>query len=274
MHATQIRSNAFDILKKAVSRFNKSAVSQKASQLTLASLLAAVPIITIIFGILSLTPALSSLETTLISFIESNLAPGSSNEVISYLLSFSDQAKNLSLAGFVTLLVTALLLLNSFENSVQAIWDIHQKRSIKDKLLTYWAILTLGPILLAASLSLYGALISFQLAGIELSHFTDKLFDFGKFAIYTFMLLLLNYLAPNTNTSIKLSLICSAFGASLLILLNTIFANFAQFFANYQVIYGAFAALPIFLVWLQASWAIALATICLNATLHEWHESQ
>jgi tRNA-processing RNAse BN (EC 3.1.-.-) len=261
-------------MKESVKRFNNSATSQKAAQLTLASLLAAVPIITIIFGILSLTPALSSLESTLIGFIESNLAPGSSNEVITYLLSFSDQAKNLSLAGFATLLLTALLLLNSFENSVQSIWGIHDKRSIKDKLLTYWAILTLGPILLAASLSLYGTLISYQLAGIELSQFIDKLFDIGKFLIYTFMLLLLNYLAPNTNSSIKLSLICSAIGAFSLILLNTLFANFAQFFANYQVIYGAFAALPIFLVWLQASWVIVLATICLNATLHEYRQSQ
>ena len=98
-----------------ITRFKNSNLSQKAAQLTLSSLLAAVPIITIIVGILSFTPALESMQTQLFKLIEQHLAPGSSDIMMPYLIKFSAQTKNLPVAGLIALFVTALLLLNSFE---------------------------------------------------------------------------------------------------------------------------------------------------------------
>lgn len=258
-----------------IARFKNSNLSQKAAQLTLSSLLAAVPIITIIVGILSFTPALESMQTQLFKLIEQHLAPGSSDIMMPYLIKFSAQTKNLPVAGLIALFVTALLLLNSFESSVQSIWEIKKARKIRERLLTYWAILTLGPIIFASSLSLYGTLISMQIYGVQTNAWLDNLLELGSIILYFFMLFTLNFLTPNAEVSAKWAAISAFAGSMGLYLLNTLFGSFAQFFAGYQVVYGAFAAIPIFLVWLQSSWLIVLASICLCATLHNIkHSSQ
>ncbi|MBM6551929.1 YihY family inner membrane protein [Marinomonas ostreistagni] len=249
-------------------RAQKHQVSLRAAHLTLASLLAAVPIITIVFGILRLTPAINSIQDTLMEFIEANLAPGSSSTVIPYLLDFSDQTKNLPAAGVATLIFTALLLLNSFEGSVQAIWKIKQKRKIRERLLTYWAVLTLGPIMLAVMMSLYGTLLSSQITGQYIPNIFENLVELASYLIYFLLLFLINFLIPNTEVRIKPTAVAALVGGVAIATLNSIFGNFAQFFASYQIVYGTFAALPIFLVWLQFTWLIILLSASLNATLH------
>lgn len=251
-----------------VKTFQKSNLSQKAAQLTLSSLLAAVPIITIIVGILSFTPALEAMQSQLFQLLEQHLAPGSSDVLLPYLMEFSTQSKNLPVAGLIALFLTALLLLNSFESSVQAIWEIKKTRKIKDRLLTYWAILTLGPIIFAASLSVSGTLISMQIQNASNTTWINHLLGLGVVFLYFLMLLTLNFLTPNADVSIKWASISALAGSLGLFILNTIFSSFAQFFTSYQVVYGAFAAIPIFLIWLQSSWLIVLASICLCATLH------
>jgi len=251
-----------------ITRFKQSNLSQRAAQLTLSSLLAAVPIITIILGILSFTPTLEAMQTQLFQLIEQHLAPGSSDVVLPYLIKFSTQTKNLPIAGLITLFLTALLLLNSFESSVQAIWEIKIRRKIRERLLTYWAILTLGPILFATSLSLYGTLISMQIQNTDTHLWLNNILELGTIALYFLMLLTLNFLTPNADVSLKWAAVSALVGSLGLYILNTLFSSFAQFFTSYQIVYGAFAAIPIFLVWLQTSWLIVLASICLCATLH------
>lgn len=251
-----------------IARFKHSNLSQRAAQLTLSSLLAAVPIITIILGILSFTPTLEAMQIQLFQLIEQHLAPGSSDVVLPYLIKFSTQTKNLPIAGLITLFLTALLLLNSFESSVQAIWEIKIRRKIRERLLTYWAILTLGPILFATSLSLYGTLISMQIQNTDNHLWLNNLLELGTIALYFLMLLTLNFLTPNADVSLKWAAVSALVGSIGLYILNTLFSSFAQFFTSYQIVYGAFAAIPIFLVWLQTSWLIVLASICLCATLH------
>ncbi|MCV2402189.1 YihY family inner membrane protein [Marinomonas sp. C2222] len=248
--------------------FKKSQLPQKAAQLTLSSLLAAVPIITIIISILSFTPTLEAMKEQLFQLIEQHLAPGSSDILLPYLIQFANQTKNLPIAGLIGLLLTALLLLNNFENSVQAIWNIQRARKLREKLLTYWAILTLGPIIFIASLSLFGKLMSIQFGDQDENSLINLLLELGNLTLYFLMLLTLNYLTPNADVSLKWAAIASLFGSIGLHLLNMIFGSFAQFFANYQVIYGAFAAIPIFLIWMQSSWLIVLASICLCSSLH------
>lgn len=272
MHTKAVKNIAtqtYQLIRLAWSRARRYQVSLRAAHLTLATLLAAVPIITIVFGILRLTPAMGSIQDSIVSYVETHLAPGSSSTVIPYLLSFSEQTKNLPAAGIATLILTALLLLNSFEASVQAIWQVKQKRNIRERLLTYWAILTLGPIMLAVVMSLYGTLLSYQISGDYIPEFVKSIFELGSYALYFLMLFTINFLTPNAEVKVKPTAIAALIGAIAIAILNSIFANFAQFFASYKVVYGAFAALPTFLIWLQASWLIILLTVSLNATLHK-----
>lgn len=272
MHTKAVKnfaSQIYQLIRLVVNRAIRYQVSLRAAHLTLATLLAAVPIITIVFGILRLTPAMVSMQDSLIAYVETHLAPGSSSTVIPYMLSFSEQTKNLPAAGIAMLIVTALLLLNSFEASVQAIWQVKQKRNVRERLLTYWAILTLGPIMLAVVMSLYGTLLSYQITGDYIPDFLKGIFELSSYALYFLMLFTINFLTPNAEVKIKPTAIAALMGAISIAILNSIFANFAQFFASYKIVYGAFAALPTLLVWLQASWLIILLTVSLNATLHK-----
>ncbi|WP_067220167.1 YihY family inner membrane protein [Marinomonas gallaica] len=264
-----IAAQLFQLIRLVWTRALRHQVSLRAAHLTLATLLAAVPIITIVFGILRLTPAMVAMQDSLVAYVESHLAPGSSSTVIPYLLTFSEQTKNLPAAGIATLILTALLLLNSFEGSVQAIWQIKNKRNIRERLLTYWAILTLGPIMLAVVMSLYGTLLSYQISGDYMPTFLESIFELSSYIVYFLLLFTINFLTPNAEVRLKPTAIAALIGGIAIATLNSIFANFAQFFASYQIVYGAFAALPTFLIWLQASWLIILLTVSLNATLHK-----
>lgn len=267
--APKVALQTLQLIKLVWLRAKRHSVSLRAAHLTLASLLAAVPIITIVFGILRLTPAMVEMQDAFVQFVEQHLAPGSSDTVIPYLLSFSEQAKNLPAAGIATLILTALLLLNSFEVSVQAIWRVKRKRKIRERLLIYWAILTLGPLLLAVVMSLYGTILSYELKGVELPSVLSSIFGFGSYIIYFLLIFTINFLVPNAEVTLKLTAISAFFGGLGISVLNVIFGNFANFFANYQVVYGTFAALPIFLIWLQSTWLIILLSVSLNATLHK-----
>lgn len=260
-----IKSN----LKVSLQLFIQANASLRIYQLTLASLLAAVPIITIIFGILGFTPALKTMQSSTIKLIQSHLAPGSSEIILPLLINFSEQAKNLPVLGIVILIITALLLLNSCEQAIQSIWQIRSNRNLKERLLTYWAMLTLGPLLLGLGLSIYGALLTLKWQGIEIATYLSQLASLSSFILYFLLLFTFNYLTPNTHTQIKLTAISTLAGTLLLALSNYIFASFAQLFTNYQIIYGAFAALPTLIIWLQISWTIILASASLNAALHK-----
>lgn len=249
--------------------FIQANASLRVYQLTLASLLAAVPIITIILGILGFTPALKTMQSNIIGLLQSHLIPGSSDIVLPYLIDFAEQAKNLPILGIIVLIISALLLLNSCEQAIQSIWQIKENRNIKERLLTYWAMLTLGPILLGLGLSIYGTLLTLKWQGIEIATFLSHLASLSSFILYFLLLFTFNYLTPNTHTQFKLTAIASLTGTLILGLSNYVFASFAQLFTNYQIIYGAFAALPTLIIWLQISWTIILASASLNAALHK-----
>ncbi|EAQ64742.1 tRNA processing ribonuclease BN [Marinomonas sp. MED121] len=264
-----VTTNLIKQLKISITLFKQANASLRVYQLTLASLLAAVPIITIIMGILGFTPTLKTMQANMVSLLEKHLAPGSSEVILPYLISFSDHAKNLPILGIAILILTALLLLNSCEQAIQSIWQIKQCRNLKERLLTYWAMLTLGPILLGLGLSIYATLLTLKWQGIEIAEFLGHLANLSSFILYFLLLFTFNYLTPNTNTEIKLTALSTFIGTLILSISNYIFTSFAQLFANYQIIYGAFAALPTLIIWLQISWSIVLASACLNAALHK-----
>lgn len=257
-----------NIIRRSLELFNTTNTLLRINQLTLASFFAAVPILTIIIGILGLTPALKTLETNLFYFIETHLAPGSSAIVTPYLKSFAEQAKKLPIAGSIMLFIAALMLLNSFETTVQVIWKIEKRRNLKDRFLIYWAILTLGPLFVGASLTLYAKVLTLHWQGLDLAKGLSQILGFSNFLLYFALLFVLNFLAPNTQVRAKIAAICALFGTICLMAINYLFSSFTHLFSSYQIIYGAFAAIPILIIWLQLIWGAILISVCLCAVLH------
>ena len=146
-----------------VARFNRDGCRQSAAALTYMSLFAIVPMLTLMYSMFSLVPAFNEVGSQVEAFIFSKFLPSSGQEISQYLTEFSSQARKLSAAGVIILMVTSFLMLANIEKTFNHIWATTGSRKGLAGFLVYWAILSLGPLLLAAGMMMKTYLVSFQL---------------------------------------------------------------------------------------------------------------
>ena len=177
-----------------------------------------------------------------------------------YLHQFSQQAQKLTVVGIVFLMITAFMMLRAIENTFNQIWQLPSGRKGLSSFLLYWAILSLGPLMLSA-----GFAVSSYIASLGLWK-EDWVPTFGTIALGLIIPYLSSFLAftliywavPNCNVSLKHAAIGGALASLLFELGKEIFSAATTFFPSYQLIYGAFAAVPLFLLWLYISWVVIL----------------
>ncbi|WP_284383996.1 YihY family inner membrane protein [Litoribrevibacter albus] len=249
---------------------------QVAAALTYTTLFAVVPVSFVLFTVLKSIPALSSANEQIQQFIFNHFVPSSGTEVMTYLQKFASQSTQLTFIGLAILIVTAILLLRTIEQSINQIWGISQRRKGMVSFLMYWAIISLGPILLAS-----GLLISSWLASSELLSQTLAWANVGS-SLYTLMPWLLNVLAfsliyivvPNCYVPWRAGLSGALVAATLFELAKFSFTWFVSNLSSYQLIYGAFAAIPLFLLWIHISWLITLLGVEWVKGLVTWSSMQ
>lgn len=240
-------------------RYSDDRLNRVAQALSYTTVLAVVPFTTVAFAILSVFPVFEEWMATIQTFIYKHFVPTSGDTVQYYLQQFSQKSAQLTAIGLLFLIVTALMLMETIEYTFNEIWRVQQKRKALHRFLTYWAILTLGPILLVVSLSLTSYVVSLPLfektmGGSVRGFFLNSL-PF-LFEVLAFSLL---YLAvPNTRVRWRHALAGSVFSAILFELAKWGFAYFVVHFSSYQLVYGAIATLPVFLIWIYLSWIIIL----------------
>ncbi|MCF6194671.1 MAG: YihY family inner membrane protein, partial [Kangiellaceae bacterium] len=144
-------------------RFGKDKCSSVAAELTVTSLLALVPLTTVVFSLLALIPSFQTMAAQLQTVLFEYFVPSTGESVQNYLLEFVGKAKGMSSIGFLMLLITALLMMKTIDTSFNHIWQIKSRKSFVRTFLVYWAILTLGPIFLGTSLVLTSYLKSLPL---------------------------------------------------------------------------------------------------------------
>jgi len=242
-------------------RFLQHEGLENAKSLTYTSLFAVVPLATLVFAILSAFPAFQVFAIQIQDMLFQRLLPSSSNEVADYLSGFSEQARNLTWAGAVLLLVTSFLMLRNIERSFNQIWGVGQLRKGVASFLLYWSVLSLGPLLLGlgfaissyvTSLSLFERLSTFS--GLPASSLLLEIFP-TLLTIGAFTLL---YVAvPNCKVPLAHGLVGAVVVAVLFKLVKWVFVSFIAR-TSYELVYGTFAALPIFLVWLYLCWVVIL----------------
>lgn len=247
--------------------FRRDRCTRHAAALAFSSLLALAPLIAIGFSILSVFSSLETLGQGLEDFIYQYLVPDAGIEVRQYLSSFAEQAGKLTAVGLIAFFVTALILLHNIEESLNDIWRSKVRRSFIQRVLIYWALVTLGPILMGASLSLSTYFLSLDMvnefssrAGAvkALPMFFEAM---AFFMLYTIM--------PNSPIKWRYALIGGVVAAILFELTKRGFSLFILNFSNYEVVYGALATLPIFLVWIYLSWLVTLLGAEVVAALHQ-----
>lgn len=244
----------------AVKRFTHLGHKTHAAALTYTTLFALVPLITVTYSVLSMIPALQQGKGQIEQLLLGNLIPASGDALMGYLYQFSEQARQLTVIGIVLLLVTAFMMLRSIENSFNQVWQLKHGRQGLSSFLLYWAILSLGPLMLSAGLAVssYIGSLGFwrenwvpTLGTIMISIVVPYL---TSFLVFT----LIYWAVPNCKVPLKHAALGGAFVALLFEAGQEIFAEATTFFPSYQLIYGAFAAVPLFLLWLFVSWSVIL----------------
>lgn len=154
----------FGFMRFLARRFDEDRCIQIASSLTFTTLLSLVPLFAIALTVISAFPVFSDLMVQLKLFLLTNMVPEVAGKIITvYMQQFSEKAAGLTAAGIAGLAVTALMLMQTIEHAFNLIWRITTPRPLLQRVLTYWAVLTLGPVLIGASLSLTTYLLRYSL---------------------------------------------------------------------------------------------------------------
>lgn len=228
------------------------------------SLLALIPLLAVIFGIISAFPVFGDWSDQLKVFIFDNMIPAAGETIVPHLDNFLSSISSLTLPGTVMLIVTALLLMVRIEVAFNRIWRVPQSRSLINRVTMYWAVLTLAPIMIAAAVALSAQNI---LAAIGTNgEIPAWLYRMGVFLLSWLVFATVFLMVPNRTVRIKHALIGAGFSAVLFELAKLGFVAFVSN-ANYKVIYGALATIPIFLVWLYLVWIVILFGASLAASL-------
>lgn len=277
-YSLQIQSvmkNMTYLPRRILSDLQRDHYLQKAAALTYTTLFAIVPLLTVTYSMFSAIPAFHDVGQQIQHFIFSNFVPSAGNSVSNYLSDFSRQARNLTAVGMLFLLVTALLMLRTIDQSINTIFHTASNRKGIGCFLLYWAILTLGPLLLGLGFALTSYLTTIKL----IPHISDL--PGGSSILAALFLQLLSlllstcaftllYLAvPNCKVKFIHAVTGAFFVAVISYLMRGAFGIFLTLSHSYELIYGAFAFVPIFLVWIYLNWLIILMGACIVNALRQ-----
>ena len=253
-------------------RFAQDRCTQTAASLTFTTLLSLVPIFTIALTMFSAFPVFQDFSVHIKTYLLNNLMPETAGAVIAgYVQQFTDSAARLTTVGLVILAITALSMMMTIDRTFNVIWRVARPRPLVKRLVVYWAVLTLAPLLIGASLSLTSWLVSLSMGyakhiplfGVGVLKILPVLFTTLAFA-------LLFRLVPNRYVPRSHALIGALVAAVLFETMNRIFGYYISHFPSYKLVYGAFATVPIFLMWIYLSWLTILLGAVIAASLSHW----
>ncbi|MCX8601850.1 MULTISPECIES: virulence factor BrkB family protein [unclassified Gilliamella] len=254
------------------SRLNHDRLTTSAAGLAYTTILALVPLITVIFSLLSAFPMFDEISLSLKKLIYSNLVPTASDTIQNYLEQFIANTKKMTFAGVIGLIVTSLLLINTINTALNHIWKTKRKRSFMYNLTMYWTILTLGPILVGSSVAV--SYYIFSLKWLSVAATSNILLSILPFLISVVGFWLLYSIIPTESVPLKESMIGAIVAAILFELGKRAFALYVTSFPTYQLIYGVVSSIPIMLVWIYCSWCIVLFGAEFAATLTEFNRQK
>lgn len=259
-------------LRYAATRFFADNGLQLAGSLTYTTLLSLVPAAVVGFATLAGVPAFEPLREQILQAVFTNLLPSAMDTVQAEFNRFSSNAGKLGLAGLAGMAFTAVLTLSAIEGAFNTIWRVREKRALAARLAIYWAILTLGPLLFGASISLTSYVYAAaQTAGIEgYAPGWLRPAAFAPVALAWLGFAWLYFTLPNRAVRPLHALIGGGVAALLFEGLKRGFAWYIAAFPTYQAIYGALAAIPILLVWTYLAWSVTLFGALITASLPDW----
>jgi len=241
-------------------QFNRDKVIIRASGLAYSSLLATVPLIAVIFAVLTAFGALDELQLKVQDFLFSNFLPTQHDEIVSLLDQFTGNTTKLGFLGFAFLTLAAILLLDNVESNFNDIYHVTSRRRLISKITAYTSVLVFGTLFMGASLSISARLETTILRGmsVDLSWITRQLSWLFPLVLAFLAFLFLYMVAPFTRVRFKSAVIGAATSAVLFEVGKHVVANWVGQSVRYSTVYGSLVVVPIFLIWLYITWIVVL----------------
>ena len=262
-------SEARDLFYFARRRLNEEQLPQVAGGLTFTTTLALVPLLTIVLAIFTTFPIFNSFRVALEAYFVQTMMPrGIAETVTGSLTQFASKAKSLSAVGAVMLFFTTASMMGMIERAFNQIWKVKRIRPVGQRVVIYWALVTLGPLLFGLSLT---ATTQLFLATSSLTRvspfFTSVFYTLVSVGLTGGAYTLLYMLVPNKFVDWRDAMWGGLVAAIAFEVAKRLFAMFIRQFPSYAVVYGALAALPLFLLWIYLSWMITLIGALVTAAL-------
>lgn len=245
---------------------------QAASALAYTTLLSIVPLVGVLFSLFGDLPVFSDISESVWEFAFANFVPEFGRTVQGYLIDFSLNASHMTRTGIVALIVIALLLMWEIESAINQAWHVPLNRNPAKRFSIYLAVLTLGPLLLGISLYSTSYVLALPvIRDVDTSLMLKaRLLAVMPFLTTTLAFALLYNLVPNRRVNRNHALIGGVFAAVCFEIAKYTFGLYIKAVPTYEVIYGALAIIPMFLVWTYLSWVIVLLGAQVACCLSEY----
>lgn len=260
---------AHDLLRFARRRLNEERLPQVAGSLTFTTVLALVPMLTIALAVFTTFPLFNTFRASLEGYFIQSLMPKTiANTILGNLSQFATKATRLSAIGAIALVLTAVAMLLTIDRAFNQIWRVKHSRPLAQRLVVYWAVMTLGPLLIGISISVTSSLFTATNGVVKQTTLMGSFFYSSLSILLTTVAFSLLYIAvPNRGVDWRDAACGGLLAATAFEIAKRIFAVFISKFPTYTVIYGALAAMPIFLLWVYVSWLIILLGAVFAAAL-------
>lgn len=252
-------------------RFREARLGVSASSLTFTTLLALVPLFTVGLAVFSAFPVFGKFQDTLQRWLIDSLVPESiARQVLGYLTQFSRKASRLGSVGLVAVLLSAVALMVTIERTLGQIWHVERARPLPQRLVLYWSAITLGPLLVGASVAITSYVVTASRGVADvLPGGLRWLLDSFEFVLLVLCISGLYFYVPHTLVRWRHALTAGLMAALGIELGKKILTTYLAEMPTYSAIYGAFAAVPILLVWVYVAWLIVLLGAVVAASLPE-----
>lgn len=251
-------------------RIDHDRVSVNAGYLAYITLLSIVPMLTVLLSILSSFAVFENAGEVIQDFVITHFVPAAGDAVKNALLQFVTNTGKMTAIGSAFLFVAALMLISNIDKNLNYIWRVRKKRRLVFSFSMYWMVLTLGPILVGASIAATSYVTSLKILEHEtLSGIYTLMLRWLPFLLSFFAFIGLYMLVPNKKVRFTHAVIGAIVAALLFEASKKGFALYITQFPSYQLIYGALAAIPILFVWVYLCWLIVLIGAEVTASLGE-----
>ena len=252
-------------------RFRDARLGVSASSLTFTTVLAMVPLFAVGLAVFSAFPMFGKFQDTIQRWLIESLVPESiARQVLSYLTQFSLKASRLGTAGLVAVLLSAVFLMVTIERTLGQIWRLQRQRPLPQRVLLYWSAITLGPLLLGSSLAATSFVVTASRDVVNvLPGSTRWLLDGFEFLMLTACVSGLYFYVPYTRVRWRHAITAGFLVAASLEVAKKLMAFYLLEVPTYSLVYGAFAAVPILLVWIYVTWLLVLLGAVLASSLPE-----